>query len=59
MTSKVWGFVGNAIFNYKVHGFEDLKLTLNLGMDYSSSNGTVNVPTYAAWDYNSETGGGT
>ncbi|HEY9114312.1 MAG TPA: TonB-dependent receptor [Bacteroidales bacterium] len=56
--SKVKGFVGSALFNYKVHGFEDLKLTLNLGMDYSNSDGTIDVPSYAAWEYNPETGGG-
>ena len=36
-------FVGNAQFDYKVHGFEDLRLNLNLGLDYSKSNGTVDV----------------
>ena len=36
-------FVGNAQFDYKIHGFEDLRLNLNLGIDYSKSNGTVDV----------------
>ena len=36
-------FIGNAQFNYKVHGFEDLSLNLNLGLDWSKSDGTVDV----------------
>ena len=36
-------FLGNAQFDYKVHGFEDLRFNLNLGIDYTSSNGTVDV----------------
>ena len=36
-------FVGNAQFDYKIHGFEDLRLNLNLGLDFSKSNGTVDV----------------
>ena len=42
--SKASRFIGNAQFDYKIHGFEDLRLNLNLGMDYSHSNGTVTVP---------------
>ncbi len=36
-------FLGNAQFDYKVHGFEDLRFNLNLGLDYTYSNGTVDV----------------
>ncbi len=36
-------FIGNAQFNYKVHGFEELSFNLNLGLDYSKSDGTVDV----------------
>ena len=36
-------FIGNAQFDYKIHGFEDLRINLNLGIDYSKSNGTVDV----------------
>ena len=36
-------FVGNAQFDYKIHGFEDLRVNLNLGLDYSKSYGTVDV----------------
>ena len=36
-------FVGNAQVDYKIHGLEDLRLNLNLGLDISKSNGTVDV----------------
>ncbi len=36
-------FIGNAQFDYKIHGFEDLHLNLNLGIDYSKSDGTVDI----------------
>ncbi len=36
-------FIGNAQFNYKVHGFEALSFNLNLGLDASKSDGTVDV----------------
>ena len=32
-------FIGNAQFDYKVHGFEDLRLNLNLGLDWATSDG--------------------
>lgn len=36
-------FIGNAQIDYKIHGLEDLRLNLNLGLDISKSNGTVDV----------------
>ena len=36
-------FVGNAQIDYKIHGLEDLRLNLNLGLDVSKSHGTVDV----------------
>ncbi len=36
-------FLGNAQFDYKIHGLEDLRLNLNLGIDYTYSKGTVDV----------------
>ncbi len=41
--SKAKRFVGNAQIDYKIHGLEDLRLNLNLGVDVSKSNGTVDV----------------
>ena len=35
--------VGNIQIDYKIHGLEDLRLNLNLGMDYTKSHGTVDV----------------
>ena len=49
--SDVYGFTGNAQFDYKVHNFEDLRLNLNLGYSYSNSEGTVYIPEFAAWEY--------
>ncbi|MCI6328644.1 MAG: SusC/RagA family TonB-linked outer membrane protein [Bacteroidales bacterium] len=36
-------FLGNAQIDYKIHGLEDLRLNLNLGIDYTNSDGTVDV----------------
>ncbi|MBQ2364994.1 MAG: TonB-dependent receptor [Alistipes sp.] len=36
-------FIGNAQIDYKIHGFEDLRLNLNLGLDYAKSSGTVDI----------------
>lgn len=49
--SNVYRFTGNAQFDYKIHGFEDLRLNLNLGIDYTESDGTVYVPVNTTWEY--------
>ena len=36
-------FIGNAQIDYKIHGFEDLRLNLNVGLDYAQSGGTVDI----------------
>ena len=36
-------FIGNAQFDYKIHGFEDLRLNLNLGMDWAKSTGITEL----------------
>lgn len=41
--SKAKRFIGNVQLDYKVHGLEDLRLNLNLGLDFSKSNGTIDV----------------
>ena len=44
-TGQVGRFIGNAQFDYKIHGFEDLRLNLNMGMDYSFSHGeSITLP---------------
>lgn len=37
-------FIGNAQLDYKIHGFEDLRFNLNVGLDFSESNGNVDTP---------------
>lgn len=44
-------FVGNTQFDYKLHFFPDLKFNLNLGLDYSDSNGKVVTDPNSALDY--------
>lgn len=41
--AKAMRFVGNAQVDYKIHGLEDLRVNLNLGIDTSKSNGTIDV----------------
>ncbi|WP_289044851.1 TonB-dependent receptor [uncultured Olleya sp.] len=38
-TAEVRRFVGNAKVDYKIHGFEDLTATINVGYDTSNSHG--------------------
>ncbi|WGD35484.1 TonB-dependent receptor [Olleya sp. YS] len=38
-TAEVRRFVGNAKLDYKIHGFEDLTATVNVGFDTSNSHG--------------------
>lgn len=49
--SKVVRHIGNLQMDYKIHGFEDLKLNLNTGFDLLKSNGDIFVPDNAplAW----------
>ena len=53
-------FIGNAQLNYKIHGFEDLSLNLNLGLDWSKSDGTVDVAPGTEMSYHNtqESGSG-
>ncbi|MBO5470837.1 MAG: TonB-dependent receptor [Bacteroidales bacterium] len=44
-------FIGNAQFDYKIHGLEDLRLNLNLGMDYASSHGFTESPQGSEQSY--------
>jgi len=41
--SNALRFIGNSQFDYKVHGFEDLRLNLNLGIDWAKSNGVTEI----------------
>ena len=42
-TADAYRFIGNAQFDYKIHGFEDLRLNLNLGIDWAKSNGVTDL----------------
>ncbi len=50
--SKATNFIGNAQFDYKVHFLPDLRLNLNMGIDYSKSDGGKYIPEYAAFEFN-------
>ncbi|NLR90381.1 SusC/RagA family TonB-linked outer membrane protein [Flammeovirga agarivorans] len=51
-TSNVNRSIGNAQFDYKVHGFEDLTFKVNAGYDYSSSKGGVYEGLETSWNEN-------
>lgn len=46
--------VGNIKFDYNIHGFEDLKATLNLGYDYTEGKGAEKTPEFAALNYTTQ-----
>jgi TonB-dependent starch-binding outer membrane protein SusC len=57
--STVNRLIGNTQFDYKFHFLPELKANLNLGYDYSKSEGTVFIDTTAAYSYDPQHGGGT
>ncbi|MCF8367848.1 MAG: TonB-dependent receptor [Bacteroidales bacterium] len=56
--SKVNRLIGNVQLDYKLHFLPELRANLNLGYDKSNSDGSVNVPIEAAWEYDELNGGG-
>lgn len=44
-------FVGNAQFDYKLHFFPDLKVNMNLGLDYADSNGKTITDPQSPMEY--------
>ncbi len=56
--STVWRSIGNIQLDYKLHFFPDLHANMNAGYDYSSTDGSVNVPESASWTYDPVNGGG-
>ena len=46
-------FIGNAQFDYKIHGFEDLRLNLNLGIDWAKSSGETELAQFSEASYHS------
>jgi iron complex outermembrane receptor protein len=51
--SNATRFIGNAQFDYKFHGFEDLRFNLNLGMDYATSGGYNSAPVNSEQSWHS------
>ena len=53
-------FIGNAQFDYKIHGFEDLRLNLNLGVDWAKSQGLTEIAmgSEASYHNTNQSGGG-
>jgi iron complex outermembrane receptor protein len=50
--SNVYRFLGNVAVDYKFHFLPELRANLNVGGDFSRSNGTVFVPAEAASNFN-------
>lgn len=46
-TANSKSFIGNAEFDYKVHGLEDLRLHMNVGGDFSTGKQTTIVSPYS------------
>ena len=59
-TADAYRFIGNTQFDYKIHGFEDLRLNLNLGIDWANSTGVTDVArgSEASWHNTNQSGGG-
>lgn len=55
--SDVMRSIGSLKFDYKLPFLPELQATLNLGYDYSSSNGSVFIPEDAAFEYRTATDG--
>lgn len=56
--SAVNRMIGNLQFDYKFHFLPDLRLNVNLGMDYSKSEGSLDVPEDAAFGEDLSRGNG-
>ena len=58
--ADAYRFIGNAQFDYKIHGLEDLRLNLNLGMDWAKSKGfnELAMGSEASFHNTNQSGGG-
>jgi Outer membrane receptor proteins, mostly Fe transport len=58
--ADAYRFIGNAQFDYKIHGLEDLRLNLNLGMDWAKSKGITELAqgSEASYHNTNQSGGG-
>ena len=59
-TANAYRFIGNAQFDYKVHGFEALRFNLNLGLDWAKSVGVTELAkgSEASYHNTNQSGGG-
>ena len=59
-TADAKRFIGNAQFDYKVHGFEALRFNLNLGLDWAQSAGITELAkgSEASYHNTNQSGGG-
>lgn len=59
-TADASRFIGNAQFDYKVHGFEALRFNLNLGIDWAKSSGVTELAmgSEASYHNTNQSGGG-
>ena len=58
--ADAYRFIGNAQFDYKIHGLEALRLNLNLGIDWAKSDGFSEVAMGSEGSYHNtnQSGGG-
>jgi iron complex outermembrane receptor protein len=56
--ANAYRFIGNAQFDYKVHGFEALRFNLNLGIDWAKSEGVNEVAKGSESSYHNTTQSG-
>ncbi len=49
-TANSKSFIGNAEFDYKVHGLEDLRLHMNVGGDFSTGKQTTVISPYSVFN---------
>ena len=56
--ADAYRFIGNSQFDYKIHGLEDLRLNLNLGIDWAKSKGVTENAEGSEASYHSTTESG-
>ena len=56
--ADAYRFIGNSQFDYKIHGLEDLRLNLNLGIDWAKSKGVTENAQGSEASYHSTTESG-
>lgn len=59
LSNKLYRSIGNVSVSYKVHGFEDLQLNMNLGYDVLESKYNKDIPQYAGMMYTANKKDGT